>query len=302
MRAMSLEGISSSGPAQRALARILRTAYGDEARAVACVQRALDACGEPTLPNDADALLELVKVYLAPSMQVEVGRHLVNAMLDDLEAEIEHLKTGQDPYSSSRIAVSTRMPPPGSPAESADAPSAVHAVREPSLTDLVAIDSLPRELGLDRPSDPFGDHLRSEWDEPDPSSAEQQTGVQRRSSLRLSIVLVDGDRFGRASLARALVQGLCDVTVVEIEDAVSVVESDEPIDIVITDIDGIDVEPMLHALRRVRPRVPVLVWTKSARAVADHVARTCNLARFDHISKVARSAEILLKAHALVES
>ena len=111
MNALTLDGLTSSGPAQRALARLLKTAYGDEQRAVVCVQNTLRSAALRELPEDGSDLLELVKLHLVPRMTKDVGPRLVAALIDDLEAEIEHARAGNDPFSSSRIALSTRLPP-----------------------------------------------------------------------------------------------------------------------------------------------------------------------------------------------
>ncbi|MEO7094565.1 MAG: response regulator, partial [Polyangiales bacterium] len=120
---------------------------------------------------------------------------------------------------------------------------------------------------------------------------------------RPSVILVDPDRFGRASLARALVQAQCDVTV--LDDATEVIralEGNEPLDVVITDIDGIEIDSLLRALRRIRPAVPVIAWTKSARAVAEHVLLTAAVTTFDIMPKNARSAEVIELVRRLASS
>jgi CheY-like chemotaxis protein len=304
MNALSLDGLASAGPAQRTLARLLKTAYGDEARAVVCVQNALSCASVASLPEDATDLLDLVKEHLAPQMTVDVGPRLVAALLDDLEAEIEHARTGHDPFSSSRIEVSTRMPPKQPDTNPAPRFKPPPQARAPSLTDLVLDDELPPESARDLRCEgtPTRDVDVYAPTSSNPAPRSHADGVSRPSSetkrvhrlARPSVILVDPDRFGRASLARALVQAQCDVTVLDdIGEVIRALESDEPLDVVITDIDGIDIESLLRALRRIRPTVPVIAWTKNARAVAEHVFLTASITTFDVMAKTARSAEVI---------
>ena len=300
MNALSLDGLSSAGPAQRTLARLLKTAYGDEQRAVMCVQNALRSAALRELPEDVADLLDLVKLHLAPRMTKDVGPRLVAALLDDLEAEIEHANAGNDPFSSSRIALSTRMPPKQpdtnrvpdfNPPPQARAPSLSELVRQqpgPGSDDDVDTQLPTRDMAIYVP--PEEPHTLLPETVKRPSSETKR--IHRVA--RPSVILVDADRFGRASLARALVQAQCDVTV--LDDAAEVVralESSEPLDVVITDIDGLEIESMLRALRRIRPAVPVIAWTKSARAVAEHVMMTASITTYDVMPKAARSAELI---------
>jgi CheY-like chemotaxis protein len=300
MNALSLDGLTSAGPAQRTLARLLKTAYGDEQRAVICVQNALRSASLRELPEDGTDLLDLVKLHLVPRLTKDVGPRLVAALLDDLEAEIEHARTGNDPFSSSRIAVSTRMPPKQSdtspPLDFNPPPQA----RAPSLTDLVLEQDLPPiEIEIDA-STPTRETPAYVRDPPPPTVVPETVKHPSSATKRIqrvarpSVILVDPDRFGRASLARALVQAQCDVTVLDdAGDVIRALESAEPLDVVITDIDGVDIEALLRALRRIRPTVPVIAWTKSARAVAEHVLLTASIAVFDVMPKSARSVEVI---------
>lgn len=311
MNALSLDGLSSAGPAQRTLARLLKTAYGDEQRAVICVQNALKAAALRELPEDAADLLDLVKLHLAPRMTKDVGPRLVAALLDDLEAEIEHAAAGNDPFSSSRIALSTRMPPKQPETNRVPDFNPPPQARAPSLSELVlerpgSVAPADDEHSTDTPTREMAIYVP-----PDATPTVLPETVKRPSSetkrvhrvARPSVILVDADRFGRASLARALVQAQCDVTV--LDDAAEVIralESPEPLDVVITDIDGLEIESMLRALRRIRPTVPVIAWTKSARAVAEHVLMTASIATYDVMPKAARSAEVIELVRRLASS
>jgi CheY-like chemotaxis protein len=303
MNALTLDGLSSAGPAQRTLARLLKTAYGDEQRAVICVQNALHSASVAELPEDATELLDLVRLHVAPRMTKEVGPRLVAALLDDLEAEIEHERSGNDPFSSSRIALSTRMPPKQPDTNPVPVFKPPPNARPPSLTELVRQgDSAPqRDLDSEARESQVPTREMAIYVPPDTPTILPET-VKRPSSetkrvhrvARPSVILVDADRFGRASLARALVQAQCDVTVLDdAADVIRALESSEPLDVVITDIDGIEIESMLRALQRIRPNVPVIAWTKNARAVAEHVLMTASITTFDVMPKAARSAEVI---------
>lgn len=287
---MNLEGLASAGPAQRSLARLLRTAYADERRATHSLKQALETAHRTTLPDDSTELLEFARMHLVPQMG-DVGANLIAAMLEDLEAEIEHERARNDPFSSSRIALSTRMPPPH-----ADGPGSemrVPTARPPSFDDLT---KTAENAAAPQPMSPF-DMPTSEIEIP---KALRTAGppptkrAHREGITRPAVVLVDADRFARASLARALVQGRCDVTVLEgLADLLPVIEGTEPVDVLITDVDGAEIDGILQAMQRVRPEVPVLAWTKSARPVAEHVLAIADVGAFEVLGKTCRSAEVV---------
>ncbi len=346
------------------LSRLLRTAYADDPRAQVLVDQSLDAARLPRFPDDPRELLNFVRVHLAPRMITDVGPRLVAALLDDLEAEIEHEFAADD--SSSRMAVATRLVPPAMDTTldygargQRDQPA---RQKLPSLRELVASDPSERtlaglgedshdELDLRDPRDPYTrdtktavesdppvDPLQSHGTldgigegttsspptlpppeapaayESDPNAHDLPTREMpvyvppealRASTppkppplaprpARPSVILVDGDRFGRASLARALVQAQCDVTVLDsASEVVTALASGEWLDVVITDVDGVDVESMLRALQRLRPTTPVIAWTRATRAVAEHVLLTANVASFEIIAKASRTSEVI---------
>ena len=289
---MNLDALASAGPAQRSLARLLRTAFADEARATLVVQKALRSAGEIELPEHSEALLEFVKAYLAPLMTPVVGPRLVAALVEDLEAEIEHERAANDPFSSSRMAVSTRMPPP---AETQHAPMNMPRAAPPSLSDLVT----PLQ-----PMSPF-EAPTVEVEVPSIKTAPPPAAPATRRIQRISrpaVILVDADRFGRASLARALVQGQCDVTVLDgSPEVIAALSTHDALDVVVTEVDGFDVDSMLRALVHHRPDVPVLAWTKAARAIAEVVLTSAGVQRYDVMAKSARAGDVVELVRRLAE-
>lgn len=291
---MNLEGLSSVGPAQRSLARLLRTAYADENRAAVIVQRALSAADLDALPELSTDLLEFVKTFLVPMMTNEVGPRLVAALLDDLEAEIEHEKATGDPFSSSRLAVSTRLPPPGE--DYAQSEPKLPRGRQPSLSDLVT------PMHSESPFDARTVEIAVPKIPAHSTAAPPPPTRKARKVARPAVILVDADRFGRASLARAMVQAQCDVTVLDdVGEVMKVLESNEPLDVLVADVDGIEIDPLLRTLVRLRPDVPVVAWTKSTRAIAEHVLMTNSVQHYEIVPKGARSAEVIEVVRRLAE-
>jgi len=253
-----MNGISASPPAssaQRALMRLLTTALIDDDKAQRAIRLALEAADELVLPTDSLELLAFVKAFLIPSVRHDVAPSLVAAMIDDLEAEIENERAQIDHNSSARMAAATRIPPPG-----VDAPPEIAFPRDvaPSVT---------------------------------PPSPRPRPAL---SLARPAVILIDPDRFGRAALARALVQGQCDVRVLDSADEVcEALRSEEPIHVLITEVDGLEVEAMFACLVERRPDLPVVVWTSSPRAVVEHLLHTARVANYDVMAKSSKSAELI---------
>jgi hypothetical protein len=310
---MNLDGLASTGAAQRSLARLLKTAYADEQRAAVAIEQAMRAANLDALPEDSVELLTVVKQFLVPLMTPEVGPRLVAALIDDLEAEIEHERALGDPFSSSRIAVSTKMPPPGE--EPVESEVRMPTARAPSIDELAK----PEDL-VPTPSPPYVSRMDAETSEyevpaalrdaPPPPSLDapldapldpafdpplQPTTRRRRAHVvRPAVAVVDGDRFGRSSLARALVQAQCDVTVLDgVGDLVKFLEGSDPLDVLVTDVDCDEIEAVLQSMQRLRPEVPVLAWTKSARAVAEHVLMTASVETYDVVARTARTSDVI---------
>jgi hypothetical protein len=81
-----------------------------------------------------------------------------------------------------------------------------------------------------------------------------------RVKARFSVVLVDADRVGRSTLARALLRAKWDVTAVDTAaDMASTLQAGEPVDLVLVDGHHAEVELILGAVLSARPKAAVVV-------------------------------------------
>jgi DNA-binding NtrC family response regulator len=121
-----------------------------------------------------------------------------------------------------------------------------------------------------------------------------------RHVARPSVLLVDPDRFGRSSLARALVSGSCDVTVIDDVPSAMVALGGEPPHVVVTEVAGLEIEALLHAMAVRHPVVPVVAWTRVPRANVEHLMRSAGVASFDVLAKASRTVDVLATVRRLV--
>lgn len=256
----------SRGPAQRALFRILETTIPDRALWERAMRSALVEARVDDLPEGYDELLAFVRRHLAPHLDERDRPWLVTALLEDLEAEAEVARLGYDPSSSARMAIATRVPDkiPTQPAGGDEEPPSQEIPKAPSLPKIAA-----RVSFRERPA----------------------------------VLVVDGDRFKRAALARALLQVRCDVTVLDGgSEVVDLIRGHAPIDLLVIDVDADGASQLLEALVVSRPDVPVLAWTSSAPAVAEHVARVAGVRVCGVVARNALSSELHEAVRRLLES
>ncbi len=279
---------TSEGAAQRTFARLLRTAFGDDPSVRVVVGEALRAARLPAVPGELPEMLEFLRNHLGPRMRERVGPRLVAALVEDLEAEIEFERSKSD-SSSSRMAVATRMPP--RPVDGV--PSAC----EPKLTappSFAELDAFARDVMFD---EPFSEAPSSVL----PRAAVASAPVRPRIA-RPSVFLVDPDRFGRSSLARALVSASCDVTV--LDDAAAALAQlarrEEAPHVVVTEVVGLEIEAFLGALHRGCPDVPLVVWTRVPRANVELLMHTVGVVAFEIVAKTSRAADVVATVHRLV--
>ncbi|MGZ3422564.1 MAG: hypothetical protein ACXVEE_32170 [Polyangiales bacterium] len=220
------------------------------------------------VPEDFDGLLGFVRHHLVQLLDDEERPWLVGSLLEDLEAEAEVARLGPDAMSSARMAVATRIP---------------DKLRE--------TEPAPMSLSLD------GEPITQSSDPPQiPRLAPMPMDLESVARLKIdrpAVLVVDQDRFGRASLCRALVQGRCDVTSLDAgPEAIAAIEGPEPIDLLLIDVDTTGASSVLETLVRIRPDTAVIAWTKSPAAIAEHVMRVAGVRLFEVLARNTRPAVV----------
>jgi hypothetical protein len=132
----------------------------------------------------------------------------------------------------------------------------------PRLT-MAMLDDLLDKLGVEE-VDPLGDMQSSV---PPPASigrpiarVRPRAGSSPRVKPRFSVVLVDADRVGRSTLARALLREKWDVTAMDTAaDMVSALQAGEPVDVLLIDAHHADLETILAAVVSARPNAAVVI-------------------------------------------
>jgi CheY-like chemotaxis protein len=245
-------------PAHRALYRILETTIPERLAWERAIDRSLVEARLDDLPVDYDDLLAFVRVYLVRHLDDGDRPWLVGSLIEDLEAEAEVARLGGDQNSSARMAAATRIPERPANTEPAPADGELISQSIPKAPALPMIAS-PRRPRIDRPA----------------------------------VLVVDHDRFGRAALSRALVQGRCDVTVLDSrEEAIATIAGSDAIDVLVIDVDATGSDGVLQALVRARPEVPVLAWTNAPAAVAEHVAHVAGVRSCAVVGRSARGVDV----------
>jgi CheY-like chemotaxis protein len=132
----------------------------------------------------------------------------------------------------------------------------------PRLT-MAMLDDLLDKLGVED-ADPSGDVQTSV---PPPASMPRpiarmrpRPGSSPRVKPRFSVVLVDADRVGRSTLARALLRAKWDVTAVDTAaDMTSTLQAGEPIDVLLIDAHHAELETIVASVVSARPKVAVVI-------------------------------------------
>lgn len=146
-----------------------------------------------------------------------------------------------------------------------------------------------------------GAHHASD-DEPAPSSEPRPRHKNVAFRDRPAVLVVDDDRFKRASLARALVQARCDVTVLDAaEEAIDFIHGRDALHLLVIDVDAPGADAILSALVGARPDTPVLAWTFAVPAVAEHVTRILGVRACATVPRNALNAELHEAIHRLLD-
>jgi DNA-binding NtrC family response regulator len=78
----------------------------------------------------------------------------------------------------------------------------------------------------------------------------------------MAVVLVDGDRVGRTTLARALLRGECEVMVADLPaDLEAALDAADPVDVALVDANHPAAIAIVELLAQRRPGVPLVVRT-----------------------------------------
>lgn len=253
----SVGGAPSADPQsgiRRTLVSLLEMAFGDVPAAHAAVASALAAAGREELPVGSAELVAFVRAHLLTLLSEQIGPRLTMALVDDLMLRIE---------------------PPGA-AESGG-----------GSEDSSPPSSVPRPIAriAARPASSSSSALA-------PSSSSVQPSSRVRKAA-LGVLLVDGDRVGRTSVARALLRAQWDVTVVDTaEDLAAALDSGDPVDVALVDAAHPIAQSLVEALARTRP--DTVVVARSSDAIRTRAQLTeLGLERFDVRSREAPAEELI---------
>lgn len=89
-------------PAQWALSRMLEAAFDDADSAARCIELALVGAGRHTVPESVEDLLDFGREHLCPILAEELGPRIVQALFDDLIAELNALRRSDTRVSALR--------------------------------------------------------------------------------------------------------------------------------------------------------------------------------------------------------
>ncbi|MGZ3453772.1 MAG: hypothetical protein ACXVEF_29475 [Polyangiales bacterium] len=253
-------------PAQWALARMLDAAFDDPEAAQRCVELALKNASRRTIPESLEELLQFGREHLVPVLAEELGPRIVAMLFEDLTNELGNLRR-----SEVRFAPTPR------------------AFRRPSTAPRITL---------------------SPASEVPPSSGPSLNTIQSpapRESLpaaaRPVVAIVEGDRWRRAPIARALVQGGCDV--LPLDSSAAALDHlprghAERIDVVVMEIVAEDDRLLLRQLVSRFPSVRVIAWTEAAAEEAGLQLTTAGLVAFAHLPRAAAPAQVAEAARRLV--
>jgi hypothetical protein len=180
----------SSGSIRAIVRRLLIQLLEDEALALQLVEEALRSAGRSTMPSEPVAMHGFVRAHLVGPLTARIGPRLAAAFLEELAQEAQHASPSTSSPSFRPIAASGRAS--ASPTSTASTASTATTASAPP--DVAPRRSTPRTASVV------------------PSSAPISSG---RPGSGLTLVLIDGDRFRRATTSRALVSAGFDVIAID---------------------------------------------------------------------------------------
>lgn len=220
------------------------------------------------MPEEPEALLDFVRAHLIAAITDELGPRAVSQFLDQVTKAIRHPQSGVEPHGHG---------------------AAVDAVFGP-VTD---VSPSPAACPPPSPSRPALRSHPSSAAFPVVSGAVPSSGRHR---ARLRLLLVHGDRFTRATLARHLVAGGCDVTVVETFVDVATIVDTLP-SMALVDLAAPDVRGLLGALLARNPVLKVLALSRPG--ADDHVLRDVGVTAWEVALADTRPASLVEMLRAL---
>jgi hypothetical protein len=115
----------------------------------------------------------------------------------------------------------------------------------------------------------------------------------RVRGLQLGVLLVDADRVGRTTLARALLRAQSNVTLVDrVDDLVAVINADEVIDVMLLDAAHPAAQAIVEVLARSRPEAAVVARSGDVGRTRAWLAQL-GVAKFDVRSREAPAEELI---------
>lgn len=258
--------IATLGPAQTVLVERLEAAFDGDPGARIFLQAALRSARRAALPTEPEAVLDFARAHLLGPLAEELGGRAVAAFLEDLTRALRR------PDSEVEVSAEIELDDVALGLETGEVsgevlrPSRIPtALRPPPLDRGGRVSSIP------------------------PSNS----GPVR---VRSRAVLVHGDRFTRALLARHLVAAECDVTIVET--FADLAAGDVLPDVAVVDLDVHDVHLLLAGMVRRNPGIRVLGLVPPG-CDAPALFRAAGVETHETTSHAAKSAEIAARLRAL---
>jgi PleD family two-component response regulator len=127
------------------------------------------------------------------------------------------------------------------------------------------------------------------------NSQTERPSARTKAARRLSVLLVDSDRLGRSSLARALVQARIDVNVADgLAEAAQVLEDlAAPLDVVLADADSPDFDRLVSRVQLRRPSLRIIARARPPASANESGTRPVRPGLAAMVWKNLRAAELI---------